>query len=113
MKRTYLALAGLHMALIFWFSAQPGDAVGIPAPWDKLVHAGVYALLGHLLTQGTQRPLFSWSLAVLYGLSDEVHQMFVPGRVFDLGDWLADAIGAALATLSWNAVSRRAGRPQR
>ncbi|RIH85742.1 VanZ family protein [Calidithermus roseus] len=113
MNRAYLALAGLQMALIFWFSAQPGDTVGIPAPWDKLVHAGVYALLGHFLAQGTQRPLFSWSLAVLYGLSDEIHQMFVPGRVFDLGDWLADAGGAALAILAWSALSRRAGRLQR
>lgn len=113
MNRAYLALAGLQMALIFWFSAQPGDTVGIPAPWDKLVHAGVYALLGHFLAQGSQRPLFSWSLAVLYGLSDEIHQMFVPGRVFDLGDWLADAGGAALAILAWSALSRRASHLQR
>lgn len=112
MKR-YLLLAGLHMALIFWFSAQPGDTVGIPPPWDKLVHAGIYALLGYLLVQGTRRALFSWSLSVLYGLSDETHQLFVPGRVFDLGDWLADASGAGVVVLAWSLLSRQGARLSR
>lgn len=113
MNRAYLLLAGLHMALIFWFSAQPGESVGIPPPWDKLVHAGVYGLLGYLLAQGTGRPFFAWSLSVLYGLSDEVHQLFVPGRVFDLGDWLADAGGAGVVVLAWGLLSRRRVRLQR
>lgn len=36
-----------------------------------------------------------WLIAVglLYALSDEWHQMYVPGRSPDLADWLADAVG--------------------
>jgi VanZ family protein len=49
-------------------------------------------------------------MAVMFGLSDEIHQYFVPGRNMDPLDLLTDAIGAALAL--WVAgwiVRRRAG----
>jgi VanZ family protein len=34
--------------------------------------------------------------AALFGLSDEIHQSFVPFRTADAWDVLADALGAAL-----------------
>lgn len=34
-----------------------------------------------------------------YGASDEWHQSFVPGRLADAADWLADTLGAMLALL--------------
>ena len=34
--------------------------------------------------------------ASLYGISDEIHQIFVPGRTADPIDWLVDTCGAAL-----------------
>ena len=92
----YLLGAALFMALIFYLSAQTGDRVGIPAPWDKLVHGSAYALLGGLLQRGLGRPGPAWGTAALYGLSDEIHQHFVPGRSLDPADWLADCIGAAI-----------------
>jgi VanZ family protein len=36
-------------------------------------------------------------LSVAYGIVDEVHQSFVPGRVCSVVDVLSDAFGAALA----------------
>ena len=36
-------------------------------------------------------------IGVLYGLSDEIHQSFVPNRECTLSDFLADAIGVLLA----------------
>ena len=92
----FLTAAALYMGAIFWFSSQPGDRVGIPAPWDKLVHAAVYAVLGGLLLRALNHPVWAWAIATAYGLSDEAHQYFVPGRMFDLGDWLADSVGAGL-----------------
>lgn len=98
----YLLGAALYMALIFYLSAQPGDAVGIPAPWDKLVHGAAYALLGGLLQRALGKPALAWGIAALYGLSDEVHQHFVPGRRLDPADWLADCTGAAMGVwLVW------------
>ena len=35
--------------------------------------------------------------ASIYGASDEYHQYFVPGRVCDWVDWVADTLGATLA----------------
>lgn len=49
--------------------------------WPRLEHAAWWA----------------WSLAVLYGLSDELHQSFVPGRKEDWRDIVTDAAGAAVA----------------
>jgi VanZ family protein len=45
----------------------------------------------------------------LYGLSDEVHQYFVPFRTADPLDLLADALGGALGVLFYQALSRLTG----
>ncbi len=39
--------------------------------------------------------------AILYGLSDEIHQLYVPGRMFDILDILADSFGALLFILGY------------
>ena len=42
-------------------------------------------------------PYFTVIFCILYGLSDEYHQMFVPNRHFDPNDLAIDAVGAAAA----------------
>lgn len=37
--------------------------------------------------------------ASLYGVTDELHQYFVPGRACDPADWLVDTCGAALGAM--------------
>jgi VanZ family protein len=69
---------------------------------DKVVHAALYATLGATLMWGRARaasPPPVWvlvSLGVLYGASDEWHQMFVAGRDPSVGDWVADTVGVLL-----------------
>ena len=49
-------------------------------------------------------------IASLYGVSDEFHQRFVPGRAFDVYDMAADACGASVAACAawaWSIISRR------
>ncbi len=47
-------------------------------------------------------------LATLYGVSDEFHQLFVPGRSADRYDVLADCIGATMgAAIGWFASAMR------
>ncbi len=38
-------------------------------------------------------------IAVLYGVSDEVHQLFVPGRHFAFSDIMVDSCGILLSSL--------------
>jgi VanZ family protein len=65
--------------------------------WDlvlrKIAHAGEYAVLGALLLRATSAPLPAIALGVLYAVSDEVHQTFVPGRQGSARDVLIDAVG--------------------
>lgn len=99
-----------------WFADVPRWLLTIFAvvPPDKLVHAGIYALLAALWRLGlaAQDRMGSWSFAAatLFGALDEVHQGGVPGRSSDPWDLLADAVGAALAVLAWQAVARQRSR---
>ena len=88
----------------------------VPGPelpgFDKVAHFGAYAVLAWLLAFAAERSRLPLAVAVvlglLYGASDEIHQMFVPGRSPDVLDWFADAAGIAAATFVY--VRRRAGR---
>jgi VanZ family protein len=82
---------------------------------DKLVHVGCFALLVWLFYYPFAKSSLSkvaknnylvkiTLCAIIWGLATElIQRYFVPGRSFDLKDWLADAIGAALAfaTVKW------------
>lgn len=73
---------------------------------DKLVHFVIYAFLSYLLFLAFFKTgknlfhknahLFSISIGILYALTDELHQKFVPGRSCDFFDFLADGIGVIL-----------------
>lgn len=72
---------------------------------DKLVHFVEFGVLGMLyfiainktsrITSKSLLFLISVLLTGLYGLSDEVHQLFVPFREFSLYDILADLVGGS------------------
>ena len=73
---------------------------------DKVAHFAVFFILGIFVSYGFGKRnssagrIFWISVAVsaLYGISDEIHQFFVPGRQMDVFDILADAMGAAAAS---------------
>ena len=98
--------------LIFFLSSRPGDelpttpTVGFPV--DKIVHTLEYALLALLIYAGvrwSRRPFsnqtfaLSLTICIVYAATDEIHQMFVPGRDGNMGDLVADAIGALIVLL--------------
>lgn len=100
------ALAAGWAALIFIASSIPGSALaaGPVVGFDKVVHALEYGVLGALTTRALMiapglapalAALCGAALAALYGVSDEWHQSFVPGRFASGGDLVADAVGAA------------------
>ncbi len=100
-----------YLGLIFHLSAQSNVGWSTPYP-DVLLHASEYSVLGVLLARGfndglarsvpNRRLVLTWFLCVVYAISDEYHQAFVPGRSSDWRDVLSDAAGTAagLALLS-------------
>ncbi len=93
----------LYCGFIFCLSSVPGDSVphsGIP---DKIAHFLLYSGLGFLfayLIDSLEVGLAQITLGLavfffttMYGLTDEVHQTFTPGRSFEVSDILADALG--------------------
>ncbi len=98
-------------AAIVWLSAQshyPGGIV-LPPPLDKVAHASVFGLLGLCLDLALQRnrpdlPMYRrhglvFLAVALFGATDEWHQLYVPGRSCEFGDWVADALGGSLGIL--------------
>lgn len=67
---------------------------------DKVAHFGVFGLLAILVVRNGFPPRRAWFavLAVsLFGLTDEWHQSFTPGRFVEFADWVADTLGAIIA----------------
>lgn len=77
---------------------------------DKVAHFSVYGLLGTLLVRtrwgGRWAPLVALGIASLYGVSDEIHQSYVPGRSTEFADWFADTAGAAVAIFMYTRWNR-------
>ena len=65
----------------------------------KSAHVVVYAVLAWLLWLAYPQPYFVLWFTTIFGLSDEVHQLFIFGRTGRLFDVLFDALGAVLAVL--------------
>lgn len=95
-----LAVAGLIFALSSRPLAVPEQ---LPSWSDLLAHAVLFGLLAGALWRGWRRR--GWAAAAagpivvtaVYGVLDEVHQAFVPGRSPDPADVAADLVGALLA----------------
>ena len=102
------------MGIIFYLSHQPGDFARLPPlpGLDKLLHVIAYSILAGTFLYGLQpfphksnRSVFTALVVVLfciiYGISDEYHQSFIPGRFDSFWDVLADGLGALLVVGWW------------
>jgi len=103
-----------YAGLIFYLSAQSHPDDDLPSLlWavnDKVLHALEYAVLGGLCYRAfrwgatesvaARAVLFSILTASLYGITDEVHQLFVPFRESSWQDWLADVTGSTLGVVA-------------
>jgi len=98
--------------LIFILSSIPSD--NLPdfniSMGDKLQHIIAYSVMGFLLARAVfyQTRFPGWRnnyipvvliIGILFGISDEFHQNFVPGRFMDVMDLVADSIGICLGLL--------------
>lgn len=119
-KRTkYLYLLPLTiMGIIFYLSHQPNVMDGMPEiPFlDKFFHFTAYFALGFsfCISLSFNRwprwgPL-SFLFTMLYAMSDEIHQTFVPNRSFEVSDFLADVFGGLVAVLVFRYLMRTFSR---
>ncbi len=103
------------MAVIFFLSAQTAGESSETSGWlifimklnvsqdfiRTVAHFLEYAGLAVLIfnaayqTSGYQRPFIALIISSLYAVSDEIHQLFVEGRAFQISDIAVDSLGAA------------------
>ncbi|MBX3037740.1 MAG: VanZ family protein [Anaerolineales bacterium] len=102
------------MIIVFLFSSRSSNELPNYGSWDyfvkKSAHGIGYGLLAlsYLHALPKRNYFLAWLLALLYSLTDEYHQSFVPGRNPSLIDvFVFDNIGAMVALLIHNRWSSR------
>jgi VanZ family protein len=110
-----LAYAGF-IFLLSSIATFPYDILSVFG-FDKLAHFCEYYLFGCLISRwllaekGRFINYHSFALTIAigicYGLSDEWHQSFVPGRHATLWDVLFDALGIITAAVTYPLITRR------
>ncbi len=80
--------------------------LGLQFSKDKLAHFLVFGLLATSVLRTPKLRACRWqdlAIAALivsgYGAFDEFRQSLTPGRAVELGDWIADTVGAVVAVL--------------
>ena len=98
----------LLMGTVFYISSRPAPEIFRTKyifSQDKFLHIGVYFALAIFFARAFHWEGKPWDkkwvwlsvgLSALYGLTDEIHQSFVPERTAEFADWVADFIGAIL-----------------
>jgi len=103
----------LYAIMIFLLSSRNYETIHLEHETDKLVHLLLYGGFGYLLLRafhkerpGSARNVWVLLIVLLYGVSDELHQSFVPGRSVEVLDILFDGLGGVLAVIFGNVADR-------
>ncbi|HOR02277.1 MAG TPA: VanZ family protein [Candidatus Woesebacteria bacterium] len=96
--------AFLWMGLIFYLSSRQTTGIGGSSYWARFIilksfHIIEYAILYVLLFLGFNQPSLSAIIAYIFGISDEIHQSFIPGRTAKFSDTLFDLFGIFIGFL--------------
>jgi VanZ family protein len=104
------SITSMIAIFIFYISSLPGDsAPGISGTSIDaiLYHIVIYFFLAFFLfislTEGRNRRLIYIGvvMALLYGISDELHQLLVPGRVGSIEDLMLNSVGIVFAVVGY------------
>lgn len=79
----------------------PEQILAIDAVIRKLAHFFIYTLGGMLILmfinlykiKASKKVLISWLIGTCYAITDEIHQLFVPGRGAEIMDVCIDSLG--------------------
>ena len=104
------------MVVIFFLSSRTGNELHKAFPFlsdFNIGHIIAYFILAFLVYYALNKTVQSktvnrWNIAIclLYGITDEYHQSFVPTRNPDIGDLMRDMVGAVIAILVINYIKR-------
>ena len=109
----------LVMGTIFFLSHQDGSRLELPQiPYiDKAAHFLMYSLLSgsvlysfpvYLRQHHPERAgIVTILFCIGYGISDELHQSYIPDRVASMSDLIADLSGAVFTVILWFLLCRR------
>jgi hypothetical protein len=114
-SKMHVALPLLFMAVLYWLSSLPGTPLPddpalyglfywVPPSVQNALHVPAFAVLswafwwalGAWLRVPSARAISACAIASVYGVFDEWHQSFVPGRYASLTDVTLDVAGAVL-----------------
>lgn len=102
--------AGVIEVLTSWPNPP---SVAAPAGTDKVVHLVLYATFGLLTMRSVwsgrfvrRTALFVAGGVAIFAALDEWHQLFIPGRSMELGDWIADFVGALAGIALYSLMAR-------
>jgi VanZ family protein len=107
-----------YCGYLFFLSSLPGSDTPPPfAHFDKIMHFALYAVLGALVLNAMllqapamspgQRIIFAAVICALYGVTDEIHQYFVPTRKMDVLDMMANALGSTFGAFAAQSFASR------
>jgi hypothetical protein len=124
----------LWSLVIFGLSSVPSDKIPVFAlsVSDKLIHGVIFSVFCFLWYRAFRyQTRFPWLarypltssilLTIMYGISDEIHQLFVPGRSSEVFDVVADTAGGilcAIVLIAWprfhhaKRAAQSSGKPQ-
>ncbi|MBI5663068.1 MAG: VanZ family protein [Ignavibacterium album] len=113
----YLPLI-IHWLTILILTSLPSDQVPSVEIGDKVNHFLAFFVLGLFLNLTLKYQhrypnlkknilITTIIIAAGYGIMDELHQLFVPGRSAELLDWIADFLGAVTGSLLAEFIYRR------
>ncbi len=102
---------------IFYISSLTFKGIGVPGLLSYIYHFFIFFWLAFFLliamTRGKRISLVipAIILAIFYALSDEIHQLFVPGRACSFSDFLVDSAGILFSNLLYLITIRIRNKP--
>lgn len=106
--------------LVYWMilltaTSLPGNELPKTGINDKIEHFSAYLVLSLFLAFvlriqkkfkkiRDKSTLYTLIIVAVYAAADELHQLYIPGRDCQLGDWIADFLAAIIATVAINFI---------
>ncbi|MBI2092913.1 MAG: VanZ family protein [Deltaproteobacteria bacterium] len=121
-KLKYWIPAFFWACFIFYMSSRSNVELPHFPFADKIIHLIVYAILGYFTARALSRGhglerkrtiLISLLFSGFYGMTDEFHQSFVPGRAVEFFDLVSDILGGALGGFFYGYLLRHFKRSER